>query len=90
MCRYGSRTGCVMRQHRRRTAVITSAQLGGTAVVPHAYRGHHAYVACQHSRHISRKGLMDVFLRRRKSGRKIDRLSSTQSYKKWQLLIGKV
>ena len=36
-----------------------------------SYRGHQEYVACQHSRHTSRKGLMDVFLRRRQSGRKL-------------------
>ena len=68
-CRYDGRTGCVMRQYRRRTAVITRSSRVCSLAVPRSYRGHQEYVACQHSRHISNERLMDVFLRRHQSGR---------------------
>ena len=54
------------------TADVPRSSRVCSLAVPRSYRGHQEYVACQHSRKISNEGLVGVFLRRRKSGAKMN------------------
>ena len=89
MCRYDSRTGCVMRQYGSHTADVPQSSHVRSLAVPRSYRGHHARVMCRYEGHTSNERLIGVFLRRRKSGRKVSthRKLTTSSYTNLQVKL---